>query len=84
MQVFDLKTMPAYPYEEREKNIFYRQEEYRARITVLPPGGEIPESGWRLTPSSMSRRDLWKLRPIKRKWPLQKVNALLLSRLFFL
>jgi len=43
MQVFDLKTMPAYPYEEREKNIFYRKEEFRTRITVLPPGGEIPE-----------------------------------------
>jgi len=43
MQIFDLKTMPAYPYEEREKNIFYREEEFRARIIVLPPGGEIPE-----------------------------------------
>mgnify|MGYP000070600911 CR=1 FL=1 len=42
MQVFDLKTMKAYPYEERDKNIFYKAKEFKTRIIELPPGGEMP------------------------------------------
>ena len=42
MQVFNLKAMVSYPYEERDKNIFYNCKEFRARIIELPPGGEIP------------------------------------------
>ena len=42
MQVFDVKAMVAYPYEERDRNVFYSAKEFQARIIELPPGGEIP------------------------------------------
>jgi len=42
MQVFDLKAMKAYPYEERDKNVFYKAKEFKARIIELPAGEEIP------------------------------------------
>ena len=42
MQVFDVKAMVAYPYEERDRNVFYNAKEFKARIIELPPGGEMP------------------------------------------
>ncbi|MEA3453548.1 MAG: hypothetical protein U9R12_01310 [Candidatus Caldatribacteriota bacterium] len=42
MQVFNLKTMKSYPYEDRHKNVFYKAKEFKTRIIKLPPGGEIP------------------------------------------
>ena len=42
MQVFDLETMMSYPYEERDKNVFYKAEEFKTRIIELPSGGEMP------------------------------------------
>jgi len=42
MQVVDLKAMVSNPYEEREKNIFYNVEEFKARIIKLPAGGNMP------------------------------------------
>ncbi len=42
MQVFDVKAMVAYPYEERGRNVFYKAKEFKARIIELPPGGEMP------------------------------------------
>ncbi len=42
MQVFDLKALGASPYEERDKNIFFKAREFKARIIELPPGGEMP------------------------------------------
>lgn len=42
MKVFDLKTMKAYPYAERQKNVFYQANEFKTIIVELPPGGEIP------------------------------------------
>lgn len=42
MKVFDLKTMESYPYKERDKNVFYKAKEFKARIIELPPGGEMP------------------------------------------
>ena len=42
MQAFNLKTMKSYPYEERDKNVFYKAKEFKARIIELPPGGEMP------------------------------------------
>lgn len=42
MQVFDLKAMVSYPYEEREKNVFYKATGFKARIIELLPGGEMP------------------------------------------
>ena len=42
MKIFDIKAMGSYSHEEREKNVFYKAEEFKSRIIELPPGGEIP------------------------------------------
>ena len=42
MQIFDLKAMVSYPYEEKDKNVFYKAKKFQAKIIELPPGGEIP------------------------------------------
>ncbi|MBE0477503.1 cupin domain-containing protein [Candidatus Aerophobetes bacterium] len=42
MQVFDLKTMTAYPYEERQKNVFHKAKEFKTLIIALSPGDKIP------------------------------------------
>lgn len=42
MKVYDLKAMQSYPYEERDKNVFYKAKEFKARIIELPSGGEMP------------------------------------------
>ena len=42
MQIIDLKKMTSNPYEEREKNIFYNVEEFKARIIKLPIDGTMP------------------------------------------
>jgi len=41
--VFDLKTLQHYPYEQREKNVFFSGEGFKTRIIVLPPGGSMPD-----------------------------------------
>jgi len=42
MQIFDIKTMKSHPYNERDKNVFYKTDEFKARIIELPEGGEMP------------------------------------------
>lgn len=42
MQVFDMKAMESYPYDQRDKNVFYNAREFKARVIELPPGGEMP------------------------------------------
>jgi len=42
IEVFDLATIPAYPYEKREKNVFYQAKEFKTRIIDLPPNGQMP------------------------------------------
>lgn len=42
MKVFDLGKVKAFPYDQREKNVFYQADEFKARIIELPPGGEMP------------------------------------------
>ncbi len=39
--MFDLKAMVSYPYEGRDKNVFYKAKEFKTRIIELPPGGKI-------------------------------------------
>ncbi len=41
--VFDLKTQPVFPFEEREKNVFFSGAGFKTRIIVLPAGGSMPE-----------------------------------------
>ena len=42
MKVFDLNKIAAFPYEQREKNVFYQAKEFRTRIIELPQGGQMP------------------------------------------
>ena len=42
MKVFDLDKIEAFPYEQREKNVFYQAKEFKTRIIELPPGGRMP------------------------------------------
>lgn len=42
MQIFNLKTIKSYPYEDRHKNVLYKSKEFKTRIIELPPGGEMP------------------------------------------
>ena len=42
MIVFNLKERAAFPYEQREKNVFYQTDEFKARIIELPLGGQMP------------------------------------------
>jgi len=42
MKVFDLNKIAAFPYEQREKNVFYQAKEFKTRIIELPPGGQMP------------------------------------------
>ena len=42
MKVFSLGEMKVFPYEQREKNVFFQTDEFKTRIIELPPGGEMP------------------------------------------
>jgi mannose-6-phosphate isomerase-like protein (cupin superfamily) len=42
MKIFDLAAAAAFPYEQREKNVFYQTKEFKTRIIELPPGGQMP------------------------------------------
>jgi len=42
MKIFDLNSMQSYPYEERQKNVFYKAKEFKTRIIELPSDGEMP------------------------------------------
>lgn len=42
MQIFDLKNMPSFPYAERHKNVFFQNDDFKARIIDLKPGQSMP------------------------------------------
>ncbi len=42
MKVFDLNKIAAFPYEQREQNVFYQAKEFKTRIIELPMGGQMP------------------------------------------
>jgi len=42
IKIFDLNEMAAFPYEQRDKNVFYQTKEFKTRIIALPPGGQMP------------------------------------------
>jgi len=43
MKVFDIKKIKTFPYERREKNVFYKTPQFKMRMIELPPGGKMPE-----------------------------------------
>lgn len=43
MHIFDLYEIKSFPYEQRDKNVFYMTDEFKTRIINLAAGEEIPE-----------------------------------------
>ena len=43
MQIFNLDSLKTFPYDERDKNVFFKVEEFKTRIIRLLPGENIPE-----------------------------------------
>jgi mannose-6-phosphate isomerase-like protein (cupin superfamily) len=41
--VFNLKELPVYPFEQREKNVFFSGAGFKTRIIALPAGGVMPD-----------------------------------------
>jgi len=56
IQVFDLKAMKAYPYEERDRNVFYKTREFKARILSFQPEERCQLVKWLLMVFSMLLR----------------------------
>lgn len=42
MKTFNLKEMTVHSYNERDKNVFYKADEFKVRIIELPSRGEMP------------------------------------------
>ena len=42
MKTFDLRSMSAYPYEQRDKNVLYQAEAFKTRIIELKQGEKLP------------------------------------------
>lgn len=43
MKTFDINTIPAFPFSEREKNVFYKADEFKMRVIELNENQELPE-----------------------------------------
>ncbi len=43
MRIFDIRKMKSFPYEQREKNVFYKAPQVKMRIIELPAEGKMPE-----------------------------------------
>lgn len=43
MKIFDLNKMQSFPYEDRDKNVFYHTDEFKTRVINLSAGEKIPE-----------------------------------------
>lgn len=42
MRIFELLNQTVFPYESRDKNVFYLAENFKARLIELGPGESIP------------------------------------------
>jgi quercetin dioxygenase-like cupin family protein len=42
MKVFNIKSIEAFPYEERAKNVFFSSDNFKLRIIELKPDGRMP------------------------------------------
>ena len=43
MEIFDLMNLEAEGYEDRQVNVFFQNDLFKARVIVLEAGGKIPE-----------------------------------------
>lgn len=41
MKIFDFNKLESFPYEQREKNVFYKSSGFKMRIIELPEGGKM-------------------------------------------
>ena len=42
MPIFDLNKIKAFPYKDRDKNVFFKSEDFKVRIISLDKNEEIP------------------------------------------
>ncbi|MFO7790447.1 MAG: hypothetical protein R6V32_07740 [Bacteroidales bacterium] len=42
MHTFNLRSMEAYPYEQRDKNVLYKTDHFKTRIIELKEGEKLP------------------------------------------
>lgn len=43
MKIFNTKTLQAFPFSERHKNVFYQVDEFKMRIIELENGQQLPD-----------------------------------------
>ena len=43
MQIFNLASLNTFPYNERDKNVFFKTDEFKTKIIKLSPGENITE-----------------------------------------
>mgnify|MGYP000041235016 CR=1 FL=1 len=43
MNLFHLKEMKIFPYEERDKNVFFKSDKFKIRLIELAPGEKMPD-----------------------------------------
>lgn len=43
MEILDFTKITGFPYEERHKNILYKNDDFKIRIIDLPENGSLPE-----------------------------------------
>lgn len=42
MKTFDIRSLKAFPFKERDKNVFYKANEFKMRIIELNANQELP------------------------------------------
>jgi quercetin dioxygenase-like cupin family protein len=42
MEIFDIKRMKIFPYEERGENVFFSTDKFKLRVIEVKPTGKIP------------------------------------------
>ena len=43
MKIFNTKTLQAFPFSERHKNVFFQVDEFKMRIIELESGQQLPD-----------------------------------------
>ncbi|MEX2369631.1 MAG: hypothetical protein WD578_01405 [Bacteroidales bacterium] len=43
MKIFDTKALQAFPFSERQRNVFFQVEEFKMRIIELESGQQLPD-----------------------------------------
>jgi len=43
MKIFDILSLKAFPFTERDKNVFYKTDEFKMRIIELNANQELPK-----------------------------------------